>query len=80
MKHIVDTAEVESGWMVLKGHDPNRRMVKATLVIGEKAYTESEVREIIRGMIELLEGDPEQVLAAIEAVNAKHGLGLSDPA
>lgn len=48
MKHIVDTTEVESGWMVLKGHDPNRRMVKATLIIGdERVFTESEVRAIL---------------------------------
>jgi hypothetical protein len=45
MKHTVDTTEVESGWMALRGHDPNRRMVKATLVIGdERVFTESEVR------------------------------------
>ncbi len=48
MKHIVDTTEVESGWMVLKGHDPNRRMVKATLVIGEeRVFTESEVKAML---------------------------------
>lgn len=48
MKHIVDTTEVESGWMVLKGHDPNRRMVKATLIIGdERVFTESEVKNYI---------------------------------
>ena len=52
MKHIVDTLEVESGWMALKGHDPNRRMVKATLVIGdERVFTESEVRAMAADMI-----------------------------
>jgi hypothetical protein len=45
----------------------------------ERVFTESEVRELLRGMMQLIDGDPEQVLAAIEAVNAKHGLGLSDP-
>jgi plasmid stability protein len=56
----------------------------ATLVVHEvdheRVFTESEVRELLRGMMQLIDGDPEQVLAAIEAVNAKHGLGLSDPA
>lgn len=54
---------------------------RATLVLSEeRVFTESEVRELLRGMMQLIDGDPEQVLAAIEAVNAKHGLGLSDPA
>lgn len=53
MKHIVDTTELESGWMVLKGHDPNRRMAKGTLVIGdERVFTEREVRAMLRDLIE----------------------------
>lgn len=59
--------------------------VPATLVVHEghkheRVFTESEVRELLQGMMQLIDGDPEQVIAAIEAVNAKHGLGLSDPA
>lgn len=47
MKHIVDATELESGWMVLKGHDPNRRMAKGTLVIGdERVFTESELSKL----------------------------------
>lgn len=59
MKHTVDTIEVESGWMVLKGHDPSRRMVKATLVIGdERVFTESEVRAILRDLLAASEDGP----------------------
>ena len=70
----------------LDWEDPNESAgyQNATMVVHEGAhepvFTQSEVRRIIRGMMDLLDGDPEQVLAAIEAVNAKHGLGLSDPA
>ncbi len=59
MKHIVDTTEVESGWMALRGHDPNRRMVKATLIIGdERVFTESEVRAMIAAILRETEQVP----------------------
>lgn len=49
MKHTVDIAEVESGWMALRGHDARRRMVKATLVVSdERVFTESEVLAMLQ--------------------------------
>lgn len=58
MKHTVDTMEVDSGWMVLKGHDPNRRMIKATLVIGdERVFAESEVKAIMQKMSDGFEAE-----------------------
>ena len=92
MKHTVDTMEVESGWMALKGHDPNRRMAKGTLVIGdERVFTESEVRAMLKdynaaiydpGLFarrRLGEPLPQWTEAAQTAALAKHGVSL-DPA
>lgn len=58
--------EVESGWMVLKGHDPNRRMAKGTLVIGdERVFTESEVRSAAMAEPELPGEMPNEMWDAI---------------
>jgi hypothetical protein len=77
MKHTVDTTEVESGWMALRGHDPNRRMVKATLIIGdERVFTETEVKAMVREMVEGVTAGEELTL---ETIVAKHGIVL-DPA
>lgn len=82
-KHIVDTTEVESGWMVLKGHDPNRRMEKATLVISdERVFTESEVRAIMEHMLDdkwFMHGTAEAREEKIRHIAKTHGIVL-DPA
>jgi hypothetical protein len=55
MKYFVDILKVESGWMALNGHDPNRRMSKATLVIGdERVFTEREVKAIAIQAIDMI--------------------------
>lgn len=86
MKHIVDTTELESGWMVLKGHDPNRRMAKGTLVIGdERVFTEREVRAMLRDLIEdqarcdVHNGWQSGMIPDFAGIATKHGVSL-DPA
>ena len=66
--------------MALKGHDPNRRMAKATLVIGgERVFTESEVRAMLEDMRNDPLTDELQRSGVIEPIAAKHGIAL-DPA
>jgi len=84
----VDVTELPSGYMALKGHDPSRSMIAATLIIGERGFSESEVRaygddllsaHMSPGQIVDRADDYEEPLyrwidRAIKAVNAKHGL------
>ncbi len=64
-------------WFAVK---PVPDMVRATLVIGEKAYAESEVREIAQKMNRILAfGRTESSNKAVASMLALHGIAL-DPA
>ena len=72
--------EVTESWSANRPTGSNANWQEATLVIGEKAYAESEVREIAQKMNRILAfGRTESSNKAVASMLALHGIVL-DPA